>query len=377
MGKFFCSVLNIRLHKCVKENKILYPSQIGFLPGNRTADHVFTLQTLYDKYVMNTNRGKLYACFVDFLKAFDSIWHQGLFHKLTNYGICGNFNYLIESLYSQSECAIKIGNKMTTYFRYQRGVRQRCILSPLLFNIYLNELPTLLTSPKSDPLILPDGTQLNCLLYADDLVILSKSKHGLQNCLNSLSLFCEKWMMEINLKKIKILIFQKVCRKNNNSQFYLNNKYIDIAQQYTFLGLSLTANGNFTSAQEKLKEKALYALFAIMKYTEIKRLPLKLESKVFDTLILPILTYNNEVWSAYLKHDLNKLDQFNFEKVQLKFCKYYLGVNRKAVNYACRAELGHLPLKLVIEKRILSYLLHLQSLDIENLATKAYKLSVH
>ena len=55
-------------------------------------------------------------------------------------------------------------------------------------------------------------------------------------------------MMEINLKKIKILIFQKVCRKNNNSQFYLNNKYIDIAQQYTFLGLSLTANGNFTSA---------------------------------------------------------------------------------------------------------------------------------
>ena len=109
---------------------------------------------------MNTNGGKLYACFVDFHKAFDSIWHQGLFHKLTNYGICGNFNNLIESLYSQLKCAIRIGNKMTTYFRYQRGVRQGCILSPLLFNIYLNELPTLLMSPKSNPLIFPDGTQL-------------------------------------------------------------------------------------------------------------------------------------------------------------------------------------------------------------------------
>ena len=261
---------------------------------------------------------------------------------------------------------------MTTYFRYQRAVRQGCILSLLLFNIYLNELPTLLMSPKSDPLILPDGTQLNCLLYADDLVILSKSKHGLQNCLNSLSLFCEKWMMEINLKKTKILIFQKVCRKNNNSHIYLNNRYIDIAQQYTYLGVSLTANGNFRSAQEKLKEKVLHALFAVMKYTEIKRLPLKLVNKVFDTLIPPILTYNSEVWGAYLKHDLNKLDQFNFEKVHLKFCKYYLGVNRKPINDACRAEIGCLPLKLVIEKRILSYLLHLQSLDTKNLASKAY-----
>ena len=172
------------------------------------------------------------------------------------------------------------------------------------------------------------------------------------------------------------LIFQKVCRKNNNSQFYLNNRYIDIAQQYTYLGVSLTANGNFTSAQEKVKEKALHALFAVMKYTEIKRLPLKLANKVFDTLILPIFTYNSEVWVTYLKYDLNKLDQFNFEKVHRKFCKYYLGVNRKVVNDACRAELGRLPLKLVIEKQILSYLLHLQSLDTENLASKAYKLSV-
>ena len=113
-----------------------------------------------------------------------------------------------------------------------------------------------------------------------------------------------------------------------------------------------------------------------MKYTEIKRLPLKLANKVFDTLILPIFTYNSEVWVAYLKYDLNKLDQFNFEKVHRKFCKYYLGVNRKVVNDACRAELGRLPLKLVIEKRILSYLLHLQSLDTENLASKANKLSV-
>ena len=83
-------ILNDRLLNYTTENDIIHPSQIGFLTGNRTADHIFTLRTLYEKYVLNSNRGKLYVCFVDFKKAFDSIWHQGLFDKLLEYGIDGN-----------------------------------------------------------------------------------------------------------------------------------------------------------------------------------------------------------------------------------------------------------------------------------------------
>ena len=83
-------ILNYRLLNYTTENDIIHPSQIGFLTGNRTADHIFTLRILYEKYVLNSNRGKLYVCFVDFKKAFDSIWHQGLFDKLLEYGIDGN-----------------------------------------------------------------------------------------------------------------------------------------------------------------------------------------------------------------------------------------------------------------------------------------------
>ena len=64
LGKLFCSILNQRLYLYFKENKILHNSQIGFLPENRTADHVFTLRTLIDKYV-HYHREKVYACFVD------------------------------------------------------------------------------------------------------------------------------------------------------------------------------------------------------------------------------------------------------------------------------------------------------------------------
>ena len=75
LGKLFSSILNQRLYLYFEENKILHNSQIGFLPENRTADHVFTLRTLIDKYV-HYHKEKVYACFVDFRKAFDSVWHE-------------------------------------------------------------------------------------------------------------------------------------------------------------------------------------------------------------------------------------------------------------------------------------------------------------
>ena len=91
---------------------IPHKSQIGFLPNNRTADHVFTLRALIDKYVHNHNE-KIYACFVDFEKAFDSVWHDGLLNKLLQIDVGGSFYNLIKSLYHNSSCSIKIAQKQT------------------------------------------------------------------------------------------------------------------------------------------------------------------------------------------------------------------------------------------------------------------------
>ena len=181
LGKLFCFILNSRLHLFLKNNNLLHNSQIGFLPGNRTADHIFALRTLIDKYVTNTPRRKLFCCFVDFRKAFDSIWHPGLLKRLLDYGIGGQFFNLIANMYSKSECCVKADTIRSEYFNYNRGVRQGCILSPLLFNLYLNDIPSRLENTQGlDPITLPNGSRLNLLLYADDLVLISTSAVGLQ-----------------------------------------------------------------------------------------------------------------------------------------------------------------------------------------------------
>ncbi len=75
LGKLFCSIINARLLDFITTHNVLSRSQIGFLPNYRTSDHIYTLHTLIEKHV-NQDKGKIYACFIDFKKAFDSIWHK-------------------------------------------------------------------------------------------------------------------------------------------------------------------------------------------------------------------------------------------------------------------------------------------------------------
>ena len=189
LGKLFCAILNQRLMEHINSLNILHNSQIGFLPNNRTPDHVLALRTLIDKCV-HCHQEKVYACFVDFRKAFDSVWHNGLLYKLLQINVGGNFYDLIKNLFYNSNGSVRIGDFQTQPFQYARGVRQGCILSPLLFNLYINDLPYSFENILSDPFVLPNGIKL--------------SKAGLQNCLDSLALYCKSWRLNINKKKPKL-----------------------------------------------------------------------------------------------------------------------------------------------------------------------------
>ena len=181
--------------------------------------------------------------------------HERLFFKLNNNKIGGNFYSLIRSLYSNSKCAIKQSKTRIPFFSYSKGVRQGCILSLLLFNIYVNELAALFDNTDSDPFTLPNGTKLSCLLYVDDLIILSRSNFEFQKCLDELHNWCNKWLMEVNLKKTQIIIFQKGNTNPIKPNFILGNRNVTIVQEYCYLGLKLNRNGKFSLGFKQLGGK--------------------------------------------------------------------------------------------------------------------------
>ena len=145
-------------------------------------------------------------------------------------------------------------------------------------------------------------------LYADDLIILSRSKLGPQNCLNVLSSYCNSWMLRINPKKTKIMIFQRCTRKCEHN-FRIGIEVIDVVQNYyTYLGTPLTSSGHFTLSLEHLGQKALHALFQPIKAAHGFEWSPSLACKIFDSMISPILTYNSEVWGAFVKSDFKSWD---------------------------------------------------------------------
>ena len=83
LGKLFCHIINERIGKELENKNFIKPEQTGFRKNHRTSDHIFVLKTIVDKYVLNSRKGdKLFACFIDLKKAFDTVWHDGLFLKL-------------------------------------------------------------------------------------------------------------------------------------------------------------------------------------------------------------------------------------------------------------------------------------------------------
>ena len=260
-----------------------------------------------------------------------------------------------------------------------RGVRQGCILSPLLFNLYINNLIYAFQNAFLDPIILPNGTKLNSLFYADDLIILSRSKVRLQNCLNTLYSFSISWMLDISSKKTKIMIFQKRAKKNSDLEFHIGKQNIDIVLEYTYLGIRISSTGNFNVSLEHLKEKALHALFGLRKNTDISRLEPSLACKIFDTVITPILSYNCEIWGAYQKQDFKTWDSSPNEKTHSHFCKRYLEVSNKASNAACRGELGRFPLIVGINEKILNCIMYLFAIekDEDSIGKQALLLSIN
>ena len=102
-------ILNNRLEKFITSNNLIDDTQIGFKKNCRTSDHMLILQTLIDKYVKKL-KSPLYVCFVDFRKAYDSVWRQALMFKLLSQNVSGMFFRIVKEMYINNNISVKINN---------------------------------------------------------------------------------------------------------------------------------------------------------------------------------------------------------------------------------------------------------------------------
>ena len=195
IGKIFLKVIASRIDSYMN---LWCINQCGFKKDHRTEDNLFILNTIHEKYVAR-GKGSIYLAFIDFSKFFDTINREMLYYKLLKYGISGPVYNVIKSMYSATRYRVKIGDSISPSFLATSGVKQGCPLSPLLSNIYQDDLHKIFDS-SCDPVKIGD-VPLNSISWADDLLLLSTSKQGLQQSLEKVKAYCYKWGLVVNTEK--------------------------------------------------------------------------------------------------------------------------------------------------------------------------------
>jgi hypothetical protein len=124
------------------------------------------------------------------------------------------------------------------------GLKQGEVLTPLLFSLFIEDLELFLFSPNKSGLSLMD-INIMLLLFADDMVVMAETAENLQESLNRVCEYCEKWGLEVNVEKTKIVVFRK--RGKVASQWYFDTELVEVVDSFNYLGVVANYNGSFTS----------------------------------------------------------------------------------------------------------------------------------
>ena len=295
LSKILTKIMESRLQNYMESNNLWNRNQCGFMSGHRTEDNIFVLKSIFNKYI-NAKKGRIYVAFVDFKKFFDSINREHLLYKLIKHGIIGKFYHLVKSMYSNTFYNVKTLKGFTKSFKSNTGLKQGCNLSPVLANLFQNDLHAIFDKKNYNPVNLSNIT-FNSLSFADDLVLLSTSQEGLQLCLDKLQAYCYKWGLSVNESKSKFMVFSKGIIKNASIKF--GNKYLELVTNYKYLGIILCANGTIKKAVDDRILKANGALYLLKQILSSDKgnISPKLSINLFDKQIVPILLYASPLWS--------------------------------------------------------------------------------
>ena len=281
------------------------------------------------------------------------------------------------ALYEKTSYKIKLKSGYLDPINSNLGLKQGCPLSPMLFNLYIDDIKNIF-EPECDPIKIQDEN-LYHFLYADDLVLLSNSAKGLQRSLDKLGDYADNKCLTISIKKSKTMIFNLQGRLLNK-QFNIKGNALETVSTFCYLGFEISPSGTVKHAMNTLNEKAKKALRPLLGVISRFDIPSKTAIKLFHTFISPIVLYNVENWATLTDKNLKNFNESFFfnntnesktDVVHRTLLKNVLGVSKSSPNMAIYGETGEIPLSLKGYRLMLNYWKRLTSMPENCLARKA------
>ena len=248
----------------------------------------------------------LYMCFIDYAKAFDCVSHRKLWETMEQMGFPVHIIQLIANLYKEQESVVRTSNGDTEWFKIERGVRQGCVISPGLYNIYSEHIMRCVLEEHHDGITI-GGRRQNNLRFADDTTLLCTSKEELLALLKKVIEASKSQNLLLNTQKTKIMVLDK--SREMKEDFVLDGENIEEVESFVYLGSLINIKGS--SAQEIRRRLAMGrgAVQNMVSMWKSRGMSLGLKVRFLRATAFPIAVYGCESW-AMTSGDKKRVDAF-------------------------------------------------------------------
>jgi hypothetical protein len=287
--KTFLRIIHTRIYK--KCEFQMSDTQFGFRNGLGTREALFALNVLTQRCRdMNVD---VYACFIDYRKAFDCVNHQKMIEILRTTGVDEQDLRIISELYWHQTATIEIEHTTSEDIQIRRGVRQGCVLSPLLFNLYSESIFREALDEVQGGIKI-NGISIDNIRYADDTVLIASNAQELQNIINAVVHHSEMFGLHLNVSKTKTLVFSKTPI---NVQVYAKGQIIEQVNSIKYLGTNINSQCNPKKEILSRIEQARKTFMSIKTFFTRSDLSLQLRIRMIRCYVFSVLLYGCESWT--------------------------------------------------------------------------------
>ncbi|XP_073668649.1 uncharacterized protein [Paramisgurnus dabryanus] len=287
-SKVLTRIILDRLKDAVEEK--LRPEQAGFRKEKSCTDQIATLRIIIEQSL--EWQSPLYLNFIDFRQAFDSVDRETIWQLLNHYGIPQSFITLIQQLYEGATCQIIHNGKLTEEFEVRTGVRQGCMLSPMIFLLVVDWVMHQTTKTGKTGIQWSINQSLEDLDFADDLCLMSQKCQHMQQKTDNLVHEASKTGLQINLEKTVIM----TLFKKQQQPITLGDSELKEVTSFTYLGSMVSARGGSDEDIKARIGKARYAFITLRPVWRSTSLSVRNKIRIFNSNVKSVLLYGSETW---------------------------------------------------------------------------------
>jgi Reverse transcriptase (RNA-dependent DNA polymerase)/Domain of unknown function (DUF6451) len=280
----------------VVQDSSLRREQAGFRRGRSCTDHINTLRIIVEQY--SEFNSPLCLLFVDFKSAFDSVDREMMWQILGMYGIPAKIISIIKQLYCDASLRILHRGRIGTGFGVESGVKQGCILSPLLFNIVLDYTMRRVSSRRKG---IPWNvfSRLTDLDYADDIVGITETMLEMQKFLDDLIACARDVGLTVNIAKTKLMRINPSKQTRGSIQvLHIGSEVVEEVDKFVYLGSVISKDGGAEDDVRNRIRLANAAFGSLRNVWTSTRLSRRLKLKVFNSNVKSVLLYSCETWKV-------------------------------------------------------------------------------